>query len=218
MKLRYYLRGIGLGIIVAAAICMCATINNKKTELTDDQIKERAEALGMIDSKTTLSDVAADSNVNIVDSPDAGEFVEVKPEEIDYPQEETAEETDTFNEEEADAVDIEVAEEAEATEEVEAEAAVEADKEENINKEVEEPKEEVKEPVGDIITIMVDKGNGSDTVARRLAEAGLVPNANEYDKYLMANGYDRRIAAGVHKIPKGASDEEIAKLLVSKQD
>ncbi len=207
MKLRYYLRGIGLGIIVAAAICMCATLRNKQTTMSDAEIKARAEELGMIDSKATLADTAvnADDSTDIVESPDAGEFVAVEPEEIEAPAADVTEEvTPAVEEEEA----ITETEEASESEEV-------AEPEEE-----EEPEEAAPEPeaTGEIITIIVEKGNGSDTVAKKLAEFGLVSNAAEYDRYLMANGYDRRIAAGTHKIPKGASDEEIAKLLVSKQD
>ena len=65
--------------------------------------------------------------------------------------------------------------------------------------------------------ITVDRGNGSDTVARKLAAAGLISNASEYDKWLMQNGYDRIISAGAHKIPKGASEEEIAKIICNRK-
>ncbi|MEZ3425832.1 MAG: hypothetical protein K1W13_00280 [Lachnospiraceae bacterium] len=38
-------------------------------------------------------------------------------------------------------------------------------------------------------------------------------DAKEYDKYLCANGYDKKIRAGSYEIPKGASDEEIALII-----
>ena len=57
MKLKYYLRGLGIGIIVTTLILMIAGTGQKE-ELTDAQIIERAKELGMVmeDSGSTLSD------------------------------------------------------------------------------------------------------------------------------------------------------------------
>ena len=67
------------------------------------------------------------------------------------------------------------------------------------------------------ITVVVERGNGSDTVARKIEAAGLVANASEFDRYLCNNGYDKRISAGTHKIPINAREEEIAKILCNMQ-
>ena len=47
MKLKYYLRGLGIGIIITTLVLMIAS-SGHKTELTDAEIIARAEALGMI--------------------------------------------------------------------------------------------------------------------------------------------------------------------------
>ena len=47
MKFKYYLRGAGIGMIVAAVILMIAFSKNNK-KLTDDDIIKRAEELGMV--------------------------------------------------------------------------------------------------------------------------------------------------------------------------
>ena len=47
MKLKYYLRGIGIGVIVTTLILMIA-YGQHKVELTDAEIIRRAEALGMV--------------------------------------------------------------------------------------------------------------------------------------------------------------------------
>lgn len=55
-KLRYYLRGLGIGILVTAFILSVAKKNTE--ELTDAQIKERALALGMVEGDSlVLSDL-----------------------------------------------------------------------------------------------------------------------------------------------------------------
>lgn len=48
MKLKYYLRGLGIGIAVTALI-MGSAGSQKPTEMTDAQIMERAKELGMVD-------------------------------------------------------------------------------------------------------------------------------------------------------------------------
>lgn len=47
MKLKYYLRGLGIGIIITTLVLMIA-YSGHKTELTDEEIIARAEALGMV--------------------------------------------------------------------------------------------------------------------------------------------------------------------------
>ncbi len=48
MKLKYYLRGLGVGIICTAIIMGIATAGNDKEKLTDAEIIERARILGMV--------------------------------------------------------------------------------------------------------------------------------------------------------------------------
>ena len=48
MKLKYYLRGLGVGVICTAIIMGIALSGNKKETLTDAEIIERARLLGMV--------------------------------------------------------------------------------------------------------------------------------------------------------------------------
>lgn len=59
MNLRYYLRGLGVGILVTAVIMEVAA-GGRKEALSDAEIKERAAALGMVEERGTLSDLEAD--------------------------------------------------------------------------------------------------------------------------------------------------------------
>lgn len=47
MKLKYYLRGLGIGIIITTLVLMIA-YSGHKTELTEEEIIARAEELGMV--------------------------------------------------------------------------------------------------------------------------------------------------------------------------
>ena len=53
MKLKYYLRGLGIGIIITTIILTIA-YSNRKLELTDEEIIQRAEALGMVMQEDSL--------------------------------------------------------------------------------------------------------------------------------------------------------------------
>lgn len=48
MKLKYYLRGLGIGMVVTALL-MGVALNNRKT-MSDEEVKKRAAELGMIEN------------------------------------------------------------------------------------------------------------------------------------------------------------------------
>lgn len=220
MKLKFYLRGIGLGIIVAVALCISAGMKND--QISDEEIIKRAEALGMVPSSETLNESVDDE---IRDGLETEEMTE--------------------NDASGDAATVKVNEDIPATEPDETE--VNPDEADNSNfdetppaagsdgaatpkvtptltKEVtpaptKEPDKDTNDTENDTeyITVVVERGSGSDTVARKIEAAGLVANASEFDRYLCNNGYDKRISAGNHKIPINAREEEIAKILCNMQ-
>ncbi|MEZ3426119.1 MAG: hypothetical protein K1W13_01760, partial [Lachnospiraceae bacterium] len=55
MKLKYYLRGLGIGILVT--VLLLTITSGKRGTMTDEEIKERARALGMSESGV-LADMA----------------------------------------------------------------------------------------------------------------------------------------------------------------
>ncbi|MBE5895019.1 MAG: endolytic transglycosylase MltG [Lachnospiraceae bacterium] len=203
MKLKYYLRGLGIGIVVTALI-MHFALGGEKETMTDEEIKARAAQLGMVES-TLLSELAQNNAASVSGNetasqnavPEAEAEVEVEPE-----------------------VEAEVEPEAEPEVEAEPETVPEAEvaPESETGPEVEpEVEDETPSVATEGTYITVYGGDGSDTVARRLAEAGVVSSAAEYDAYLCANGYDVRICTGEHFIPAGATYEEIAIILTTRQ-
>lgn len=205
MKLKYYMRGLGIGIIVTAVIMGIAL--GGKRELTDAEIKERAETLGMVEESAVL----------LPSSP-----VEEPKEEI--PAEEVAA-NDAVRRQAATAVAVKIAKQLQADAMIrEAEDAVgvaggttaDTTKAEDADAvgetaEVQERPVVNKQPV----TIQVESGNGSDTVSRKLADAGLVENAETFDRYLCNHDYDYKITVGKHTIPAGSTYDEIARILIS---
>ena len=210
MKLKYYLRGLGIGILVTAVIM---SVTNKPKEMTDAQIKMRARELGMVE-ESVLSDLQAKEELSDMAA------VEEMLNEYTQEEENVEEVTET---DEAEVITEEVTETEKAeviTEEVAEleEAEVITEEVTKTNKEVEETEESDKVDVIDEViesftVVKVERGNGSEVVSRRLYEAGLVESAVEYNQFLVKNGYDRRLSVGNHEIPAGASYEEMARIL-----
>ena len=67
------------------------------------------------------------------------------------------------------------------------------------------------------VTITVNSGESSISVASKMVQAGLISDARQFDSYLVLSGYDRKLVVGSHPIPKGATAEEMGKILTTKQ-
>ncbi|MBR1470800.1 MAG: hypothetical protein IJ600_04065 [Lachnospiraceae bacterium] len=67
-------------------------------------------------------------------------------------------------------------------------------------------------------SITVVSGDSSYTVARRMANAGIVTSAAELDEFLCRHGYDRTICTGTHVIPAGASYDQIGKIITTRRN
>lgn len=199
MKRRYYMRGIGISMIVTAILMGVAT--GGKESLSDEEIKKRALQLGMVEEKNTvLSDLKnqESSSPTIVYDEDEQQESENMPESTEPGEsEEVPESTEPAESEEVP----------ESTEPIETEEIPEstAANENTEDADGTEPAETV--------TITVVKGDSSISVSRDLEEAGLVESAKDFDRYLCNNGYDKRISVGTYEIPIGTSEEKIAKII-----
>ncbi len=206
MKLKYYLRGLGIGMIVTALI-LGISFSNRQDQtsqiMTDDQIRERAAELGMVDS----SELTLAALQNSEKQPTEG-----TPEETTQTQEQNiieAEPETTVPAETQATVEPETTQESEATTEPEPEKTV--GPETTAEPEVTEAPQRTQ-----TASITIQRGDDSGSASRRLYEAGLVENAKAFDNYLCNNGYSRSINPGTYEIAPGTSEEEIAKIITGK--
>ena len=192
MKLKYYLRGLGIGMIVTALI-LGISFSNRQDQtsqiMTDDQIRERAAELGMVDS----SELTLAALQNSAKQPTEG-----TPEETTQTQEQNNTEA---------VPETTVPAETQATAEPEKTAAPETTAEPEVTEAPQRTQ---------TASITIQRGDDSGSVSRRLYEAGLVENAKAFDKYLCNNGYSRSINPGTYEIAPGTSEEEIAKIITGK--
>ena len=66
-------------------------------------------------------------------------------------------------------------------------------------------------------TFTVRGGLLSSSVAREMKQAGIIQDPDAFDAYLEESGMARKVRAGKYKIPVGASYEEIARI-ITRQD
>ena len=218
MKLRYYLRGLGIGMLVAALVLILS--GNTGGKMSDEAVKRRAVELGMVEkNKTVLEDVAGGGT--------SGEDTEQDTEEAAEPR---IKERGTVSENTADVqsaeADAEPKEDAERKPQAGGEDENTADGQEE--KEEQPQKSEEQKAVEEIenaerghevaensvpetiVTFVVQHGDSSISVARRAQELGLVVSAADFDVFLCQNGYDKRISVGSYEIAVGESEKEIA--------
>lgn len=193
MERKYYLRGLGIGIAVTAII-MGVSLSGDKA-MTDEEIIARAKELGMVEN-TVLADTedkdarGADEREQpeAADSPAAGEEDDSAPEvDEDDGSAATGEEDGSGSEPADDSADGED------------DGAIE-----NVNEGI---------TSAAVKTITISHGDGSYTVARKLADVGVVTSAATFDTFLCQNGYDKRLRTGTFSIPADASDEQIARIV-----
>lgn len=72
MKLKYYLRGMGIGIIVTTII-LAISFSQRKVEISDEQVMVRAAALGMVmqdEQETDSTSTETETEQEIVQTPE----------------------------------------------------------------------------------------------------------------------------------------------------
>ena len=66
------------------------------------------------------------------------------------------------------------------------------------------------EASGETVEIVIESGDDSGTVSRKLQNAGVIENASEFDAFLMQHGYDKKISTGKKVIGVADTWQEIA--------
>ncbi|MFA9463806.1 MAG: hypothetical protein ACERKN_05890 [Velocimicrobium sp.] len=194
MKLKYFLRGLGIGILVTASILTISHRNQDRQQvITKDEIIERAEKIGMVMPEETIlqaSGEAIDSSKLM--SPSNEPTVEptvtptVTPTETKHPVNTpipSAEPTSTPI------------------------ATIEPTK---------KPATSTKKEKPTVITVKIEKGMWSEAVSRAMEKAGLIEDAKDFNAYLADNGYASYISVGTYQIEQGATYQEIAKKITGR--
>lgn len=208
MKLRYYMRGLGIGMLITALILILS--GRTSGQLSDEQIKARAAELGMVmEDKSVLKESEASPSAMLEETEEKTE--EVEPEEV-RPEEQAEKQ----QEPEETATESKAADQQETENDKPGEQVEKQQEPENVEPEEAKPDEAESETQAETVTITVRSGASSVSVAKQIEDAGLVSSAGEFDRYLCQNGYDKKICVGTYTIPMDATEEEIARVITKK--
>ena len=203
MKLKYYLRGLGTGILFATIILFISYTYR----MSDKQIKERAFELGMVypdkesvtsEEKTTKSDEA--TSKDIVESTETTSKKD--------------EETQSATEIETTAKEETTKEETTKEETTKEETTVEQTTQESTTKEpqTEETTTKNNKPAKSYVLTVTSRTISMD-VANKLENAGIIDDADDFNDYLCENGYASNIQNGKFTITSDMSYKEIAETI-----
>lgn len=191
MKKKYFVRGLGIGIIFGALIMLAAYLTSGKGSLSDEEVMKRAQELGMVKK----SEYVLDSEVTSEETTTEAVTTEAPVATEKATEEETTEAPGT-----TERATEEAATEAATTEKATTEAAT-----------TEQTDAKTK------ATITVSGGMSSETISSLLENAGLVDSASKFNSFLVQNGYDKKLETGSFDISGGMTYEEIARILTTKQ-
>lgn len=202
MKKKYFMRGLGTGVVFATIIMLAAYMTSGAWQkMTDEEIKKRAKQLGMVDEQVSVLADTEGTAEEIDDSDSITDLVD------------NSKETKTT----AEATTEELITEATSTEEMSEEATTEATTEETTEEATTEKETTEKQDSKTKAQITVKGGMGSQEIAKLLADAGLVKSASDFDSYLCQNGYDSKLEVGTFDLEGTMTYEELAKTLCKKK-
>lgn len=191
MRLKYYLRGLGLGIIFTCLMFML--FSNKKADNTDQmdinqQLETTTETLSNQtsgdDKNDTANDEAVSGSADVQNNTDAEDDVNAQnnadTQNTADNQTGASDTTDTSNQTDDSNITGET-----GTDDVQDE----------------------------YVTLVIEKGDIARDVAESLYEDGIIDDAESFRKYLGETGVSRTLHAGEYNIKVGSTYEEIVELL-----
>lgn len=227
MKRKYYMRGLGVGILVTAILCAFAL--PKKTEpMTDAEVIARAKELGYVKSEggVTADDInkikeKVSGTPEGIEEPEATPVVTDEPEGTPGPTPSPVPTPAPPDEPEQPDVPASPTPPIPDKKPTVTPSPVPTATVIPTMKPTEKPKATVTPSAGasadkTSYTITVERGMTATKVAERLVAEGVISDANEFISYLRKNNLTDFINIGKFTIPKGASNKDIAHILTGR--
>lgn len=207
MKLRYYLRGLGIGMLAAAFILLLFSNKGKET-LSEQEIIKKAEALGMVKEEELLF------------KPEEEEEIPKEGGQEEQPQEEQpakAEEPEDSKEDNVSSNSSEKGQPEEEDSDTDQTGEPEAVPENADMQPVPDTAEDMEiVSNGYEVRFRISQGTYGEKLSLNLQKSGLIENWLEFSEYLTSNGYSVKLMTGTYTIPVGSTYEQIAKIITSK--
>ncbi len=231
MNLKYYLRGLGLGIVMTAIIMGIAT-HGKDKSLTEEEIIEKAKTLGMIEEEQLeeyLEEARAETEER-VRKEISEETAAALAEESRTTEAPAGQEGAEGQEAAAGDGTADIQEPGERQDSTGGQGRTEAADGTVQAEDVQRGPDGRTYPAGDDaaaaepeedlaqeIIFTIKKGETPYSIGKRLEEEGLLPVDANFDRFLVDNGYDMKVVASEYHIPIDADMETIAKIITKQR-
>lgn len=193
--MKKYLRGLGVGIVVTAFI-LSITGANKNEKLTDIQIIQKAQELGMVteDEYNSVNSELSDVKANIND-------LKSKLENVDESQNTQENSSD-----------------AQADQNTETAIEDTSNTTESTSNNVTTQETNIDGSVSETTTVNFDiiPGMGSESVAKLLEQKGIIDSASEFNNYIVDTGNANNLQVGEYNVTTGDSYDTILGKLIGR--
>lgn len=206
MKRKYYMRGLGLGIIFTSILFMIGIALGNP--MSDAAVRRRARQLGMVEADTASGD--ADSRT----------LKEIQDEEE---KKNSSKASSTSSSSTTVTTDPKTGQKTTTTTTTKQHAsgdkpddgkAFDDQQKQDDKKEKTDGTKKVSKtttkPSNSKISVSISSGDTSDDVGKKLQSAGIVDSGSDFNHYLEQHGYDRTIHSGTYTFEKGSSYSSIA--------
>lgn len=233
MRLKYFLRGLGIGIVVTTIIL--AISHNAGRRMSDSEVIERAKELGMAyttAAQENSTESAADTTEPETDTTEpvttgqesptgteAGSTAETESSEASTTVQETTtgiRETTTQQETTTQETTIQETTATRAAQESTTETTHEASATEAETTQAENESNETEASTVITYTLTIASGMSSNTVCDILKKNGIIADSGDFDRFLVSNGYADRIRVGSFEVNSGMSYDELAAAFCSR--
>lgn len=209
IKLKYTLRGFGIGMVVTAIVMFLVLgamgfgkNNDSDSDNSSSQNKELNTDINSGDNDTTEIVTTSEEVTEIKEENKTEEVANASTDEVsEAPTEEV---TETITDEVTEAPSEEVTE---ATTEAPTEVTTEATTEATTSDVVSD---------GNKCTIKVKSGMWSTEICKKLKEGGIIDDYEDFDNWLDRKGYSTKILIGTYTFEKGMTYEQIANILMGR--
>lgn len=240
MRFKYFMRGLGVGILFCTLIMFAAYQTSPNRLFTDEEVMARAKELGMVEGDSDLDklfqdDTNTENNPSETEEPqgtqpitDAGQNTGEASVEQNTDTEHTQEKTTEVSKStegqttESSVSTEETSKKKKNTEEQTTESVKTTEERTTESPKTTEEKstdtsknteEQTTEQEVITATITVSRGMDSSSVAALLEKKGIISNAHDFDSYLNKNGYSTRIRIGSYVVKSTDTYKELAKII-----
>ena len=197
--MKMYLRGLGIGIIVTAIILIIA--RNTGNKMSDREIIERAEELGMVMKETTSDKLFPDEEETTENTTTENTTTEPSTTEAPTTEAPTTETPTT---------------EAPTTEAPTTEAPTTEAPTQPLTQPPTQPPTIPQDTTVVTAKIVITRGMYSEAISQAMERTGVISDWRKFNDFLEANGYAERLQTGTFTLKSTMTYDEMAKILTSR--